>query len=122
MTTLLPSTRRPDVSFYSDGHIDISKHLATQMQLQQDDVINIAEDKGELYLFVKMRAGEYIGTHQGRVRKTRCNRYRVSSSALCKAVFRIAGAVNRPVRLPAGQAIDIPGYGRAFPLIVKHQL
>ena len=65
MKSLITNSRRHDITFRSDGRIDISAHIARKLSLAPGDVIDIVEDGGEWYLYVKLRAGNYVGRHIG---------------------------------------------------------
>ena len=45
-------TRRPDITFYRNGRIDITASVAERLSLRAGDVIDIARGKEEYYLYV----------------------------------------------------------------------
>lgn len=94
MKSILPKSRKHDISFHPSGKIDISAHIARSLSLAPGDVIDIVCESGELYLYVKLRAGNYIGRHVGRVWATARGKgtFRTWSKALSNAVLRGAGA------------------------------
>ena len=66
--SLLPSSRRHDISFHASGRIDISARIARRLSLAPGDVIDIASDRrGEWYLYVKYRAGQCAGRYHATV-------------------------------------------------------
>ena len=115
MTSLLQNTRRPDVSFYSSGRIDITARIARALGINPGDVINIDTDGNEYILYVCHRAEQLTGQHEAQCYPTkrgkhRNNNYRCHSRQLCRAITREVlaatpakeGAVLCSVRLPAG--------------------
>ena len=107
MKSLLPNSRKHDIAFYASGKIDISAHIARRLSLAPGDVIDIARDAGEWYLYVKLRAGSYSGRHDGRVWATARGKgtFRTSSKAMTDAVFAATGA-SRILRCPCGAEIE----------------
>lgn len=103
MKSLLPNSRRHDISFHASGKIDISAHIAGKLSLAPGDVIDIAREAGECYLYVRLRAGQYAGRHKGRVWATARGKgtFRTWSRALADAMLRAAG-VSDTLRCPCG--------------------
>lgn len=90
MKSILPNSRKHDISFHPSGKIDISAHIARSLSLAPGDVIDIVCESGELYLYVKLRAGNYAGRHDGRVWATAHGKgtFRTWSKAMTTAVLR----------------------------------
>lgn len=107
MKSLLPNSRKHDISFHPNGKIDISAHIARKLSLVPGDVIDIAQSNGECYLYVKLRAGNYSGRHVGRVWATAHGKgtFRTWSKAIAMAVLHQARAV-APLRCPCGLEIE----------------
>lgn len=108
MKSILPNSRKPDISFHPSGKIDISARIARQLSLASGDVIDIAYDAGELYLYVRLRAGRYIGRHEGRVWGTTVHKkgtFRTYSKTLVEAALSAAGT-SGPLRCPCGEVIE----------------
>ena len=107
MKSLLPNSRRHDISFHPSGRIDISAHIARRLSLRDGDVIDIAQENGEWYLHVKLRAGNYAGRHDGRVWTTSRGKgtFRTWSKALTNAVLAAAGS-DSTLRCPCGSEIE----------------
>lgn len=109
MENLLSNTRRPDISFYRNGRIDISACVVKALELQRGDSIGITTDGYEYLLYVAHRGGNgrfdamCIPTN---VKKS-TNSFRAHSVRLSRAV-RQAVPAGRPVgdvlRLPTGKA------------------
>ena len=122
MTSTLENTRRPDITFHADGRIDITARVAKALSLQPGDVIDIAHDGSEYYLYVKHRNA--LGRHQAQCYVTKrgktCNNLRTYSKRLCQAVLSVNG--NQQARLPVGQPIEIKSLGTALPLIIRHNI
>lgn len=107
MKSICPQSRKHDISFYPSGRIDISAHIARKLQLTDGDVIDFVFDKGELYIYVKLRAGNYAGRHDGRVWATAHGKgtFRTWSKAMTTAVLRGAGASGL-LRCPCGMEFE----------------
>lgn len=128
MSPLIPTSRRPDVTFCPDGRIDITARIAKALALKSGDVVNVAIANGELLLYVQTRADKSIGNHEGTVRPTKngkqqSNNFRTWSKALCQQISKIVyGCCGRKTRLPAGRPTSIGHYGTAIPLITRNPL
>ena len=58
-------TRRPDITFYRNGRIDITASVAERLSLRAGDVIDIARGKEEYYLYVRLRRSDgAVGRHE----------------------------------------------------------
>jgi hypothetical protein len=67
ITSIISSTRRPDISFYRNGCIEINARVARQLALSSGDVIDICRDGDEYFLCVRQRAASAVGRHTGAV-------------------------------------------------------
>lgn len=107
MKSILPASRRHDVAFYVNGRIDISARIARRLSLAPGDVIDIAAIDGEWYLYVKLRAGSYVGRYVGTVWSCAKGKgtFRTCSTAITRAVLHAAGATGR-LRCPCGNEIE----------------
>lgn len=103
MKSILPVSRKHDISFYANGRIDISAHIARKLSLAPGDVIDIAAIGGEWFLYVKLRAGSYVGRHAGTVWSCAKGKgtFRTCSTAITRTVLHAAGATGR-LRCPCG--------------------
>lgn len=108
MKSLLSTSRKHDISFYASGRIDISAHVARKLSLAPGDVIDIACEYGELYLYVKLRAGQYSGRHIGRVWSTTHDKgtFRTCCKKLTKAILAGAEVKSERLRCPCGREIE----------------
>lgn len=125
MESLLGNSRKPDISFYKDGHIDITARIAKCLSLSEGDIIDIVKDGRELLLYVKLKSEQAIGLHTGRCRSTKPQKsyrnFRVNCKRLTDAIFEICNATD-VVQLMAGECQDVPDLGRAIPLITRINL
>jgi hypothetical protein len=127
LTSLTHNTRRPDISFYRSGRIDITARVAKSLGLQDGDVIDVACEGGEYYLYIRYKGKELTGSHRGQCHATNsgnvCNNFRAYSKQLCRIVLRLNGNVN-VARLPVGQTVhrEELGTGIAAYLIIRNNL
>ncbi len=107
MKSILPNSRKHDISFHASGKIDISAHIARKLSLAPGDIIDIAHENGERYLYVKLRSGNYAGRHNGQVWATANGKgtFRTCSKALATAMLA-AAAVSGRLRCPCGAVIE----------------
>lgn len=107
MKSILPNSRKHDISFHPSGKIDISAHIARKLNLTPGDVIDIAQESGEWYLHVKLRSGTYTGRHEGRVQATVNGKgtFRTYSKTITSAVLRATGK-SGIFRCPCGLEIE----------------
>lgn len=123
MAGILGNTRRPDITFYRSGRIDVTSRIAKLLGLQNGDVIDIDNRCGEFLLFVKIRNSEVVGAHEARCYASKKNsrNYRVHSKRLCNAILAECGAMGK-VQLASGSPLDFSPYGVAVPIITRYNL
>jgi len=123
MTTTLENTRKPDITFHANGRIDITARAAKALSLHSGDVIDIAHDGSEYYLYVKHHNA--IGRHEAQCWPTNkgktCNNLRAHSKRLCMAVLNVNGNSNE-ARLPVGEPIAHEDLGTTLPIIIKRNI
>lgn len=105
MKSLLGSySRKPDVSFYKNGRIDITARVARAIGIADGDVLDVAYDGGEFYMFVRAKAGECVGRHEAQCWPTKkgSHNYRAHSKRLCTAIMKLSNAQD-VARLPTGE-------------------
>lgn len=126
MRNMLDNTRRHDITFNSDGRIEISARASKALGLHPGDVIDIAIDERsrECYLFVKHRAERLSGRHKAQVYVTNsrirnCNSLRAHSVEICRQVLDMRGFSDTQARLPVGDPVEITGMGKALPIIIR---
>lgn len=127
MNSILRTTRKPDVTFYKSGRIDITARVAMLLRLAEGDIIDVATEKGEYFLYVKHRASEIVGKHEASVHptnhgKTRANNYRAYSKTLTSAIYNVSRCEDENARIAAGDCVQIEGIGAALPLITRRLL
>lgn len=106
MTNLIDSTRRPDISFYSSGRIDITARVSKILGIESGDVINVSTDGYEYLLYVQLKASAINGTHEAACRPTskrNTHNFRAHSIRLCKAMLKAVGTGLGEARLPIGK-------------------
>lgn len=122
MQPILTISRRPDITFYPDGRIDITARIARALNLQHGDVIDIAVNGTERYIYVRIRADKVNGRHCATVYATKhgSHNFRCYSSQLCNAM--IGADSHKVLRCPAGQIIQHPQYGTMMAIIYKFNI
>jgi hypothetical protein len=123
MNCALNNTRKPDITFHSDGRIEITARVTKALSIHPGDVIDIAHDGSEHYLYVKHHNA--IGRHEAQCYPTykgkTCNNLRAHSKRLCMAVLNVNGNDNE-ARLPVGEPMQHNTLGTALPIIIHHNL
>lgn len=107
MTSLLPNSRRPDLTVNISGRIDITCRIARLLNLQPGDVIDVCKSGMEYYLYVRHLAANIVGRHEGQCFPTsRGGRgsFRTWSVRLAKAIRAASGCEDFILRLPCGAA------------------
>lgn len=135
MTSILGNTRKPDVSFYQNGRIDLTARIVKALGIEKGDVIDVAMDCGEYLLYVAHKGKDVAGAHEAQcypsnIRKT--HNYRCHSKRLCEAMMKVAGTpsakaqgtvAKEPLRLAAGMAYQSKSMGMVvIPLITRMAL
>jgi len=129
MISLLPNTRRPDVTFHPNGRIDITARIAKMLHMQRGDVIDVALSGGEYMLYVRMRHSQCTGRHEAAVMPTNKgkrenNNFRAYSTRLCKAVYKevFGNDYNGIAKFPAGHPTVFGPNGTGVPIITRNPL
>lgn len=121
---VLVNNRKPDVSFYKNGRIDICAKVAKQLNLEQGDIISLAQDGGEIFLFIANKSSDANSarcTGQCFPSRKGSRNFRAQSTRLCKIMLEICNSTSA-ARLPAGDPLSIPNLGTAIPLITRYNL
>lgn len=125
MESLIGNTRKPDLTFFRNGQINITARIAKCLSLSEGDIVDILKSDRELYFYVKSRNGDIVGQHSGRCRSTRPKKgyrnFRVNCKRLTDAIFRECNGRD-VVQLAAGDLIEIDHIGKALPLITRINL
>lgn len=125
MDSLLHNSRKPDVSFFRSGRIDITASVCKALDLHVGDVIDVAVDGSEYYLFVRHRhdpSSPSIGRHQATVRSTKgkSHNMRCYSSKLCQLMLSLFTDTDHDVlRVPAGKVKTNSCYGNMVSLVTS---
>lgn len=115
-------TRRPDITFYRNGRIDITARITKILGLRAGDVIDIAYDSGEFYLYRLRKADDVVGrheaqccsSHKGRLHPSR--NLRAYSKRICDAILKVARAEDM-ARVIAGEVCTFDRIGTAVTII-----
>lgn len=115
--------RKPDISFFANGRIDITANTAKMLGLSSGDVIDITDADGEQYLLVRRKSTNVCYRYEARcvptnVGKRRCNNFRCYSRKLSDFVLRVTRQAD-VVRLNVGQPRQVSGVGVCLPLITS---
>lgn len=128
MNSILRNTRKHDVAFLASGRIDISSRIAKMLGIRNNDIIDVAQEQGEYYLYVRVKADDVVGRHEAQCHPTNrtesgTRRYiRAYSKRLCSAMLAIANQ-SGIARLAAGEVIMSEKLGTlAVPLITHNPL
>lgn len=123
MASLLGNTRRPDISFYKNGRIDIASRVVRMLDIQEGDVIDIDQCNGEYLLYVRLKGSKLQGRHQAQCYPTKNNshNYRTYSKRLSDAMLSICGA-EQIARLSIGEALNSDIHGKVIPIITRINL
>ncbi|MDE6410040.1 MAG: hypothetical protein K2K81_07345 [Muribaculaceae bacterium] len=121
MEKLIPTSRRPDITFKSSGEICITSRVARILNLTDRSCINIAKERGEYLLFAEHHQS-FIGNHSARCHPVNpgSRYFRANSVLLCHAILEACGATAR-VSLMCGEEIHINGKPY-LPIITKAPL
>ena len=122
MHSILTNTRRPDVTFYPNGRIDITARIANMLDLHQGDVIDIADNgRHEYLLYIRYRGDRLVGKHEAVCRQSKrlSRNFRAYSKRICSFMFRFTDRKNEPYRVPAGEVLTYKDYGKMVPLITR---
>lgn len=122
MDSIIGNSRRPDLTFYRSGRIDITSHVARAIGLQDGDVIDIGRQGKEFYLYVRIKKEKAIGKHLGQCHSSKPNshNFRTYSKAICHSL--LGDTYGERLCLSVGHPEDIEGIGIAIPIITRQIL
>lgn len=120
MKKLLDSIRRAELTASGCGRIYIGSRLTTLLGIQQGDVVNVAEEHGEYYLFVQHSAGEDSAKYRGVCFRSssRGGGMLLSNTRLARELMRAAGMKGRRAGFPCGDPVERGGI-TYIPIITK---
>ncbi len=109
MNKIIPTSRRPDITFCSSGEIYITARVARILDLTPHSCINIAVHKGEWLLFA-VHYPAIVGRHVARCHAVNAGSlyFRANSVRLCRAMLQACGVTGRAA-LMCGEAVMING-------------
>lgn len=119
MESIIGCTRRPDITFYDDGRIDITAHIARQLSLSEGDSIDVGKEHDEYFLYVRRHYDPTVDfgfEATVRTTKKRSHNFRAYSVRLCRAVLNLYEEKNK-VSPQIGQPQHHDNYGIFIPLI-----
>jgi len=119
MRSIIGNCRRPDITFYAGGRIDITSRVAKQLELHDGDSIDIGQQGSEYFLYVRRRfcpdtSFGFEATVHATKRHTR--NFRAWSVRLCRALLAIYEA-KEIVSPQLGKPLHNDIYGIVIPLI-----
>lgn len=121
MTSLLPNSRRPDLTINLSGRIDITCRIVRMLGLHPGDVIDVCMIGPEYYLYVRHHVQNLVGRHEGQCFPTSRGghgSYRTWSVRLARAIRAAVGNANAALRLPCGDA-QLIGDRLYVPIIIR---
>ncbi len=123
MHSILQFTRRPDVTLYATGRIDITSRVAKTIGIKDGDVIDIAESNGEYWIYIRQHAESVVGAHEATVRSSKkgSRNLRCYSKRLCQYMLAVHGICGKgaSLRVPAGRTIQHQQYGTMMALVTR---
>lgn len=123
MQSILGNTRKTDLTFHSNGRIDLSAHVVKSLDLKKGDVIDVmvSDDGSEYCLYAKFRA-PVVGRHEASCFPSHAGsrHFRAWSLRLCKALMAVAGSDACKVELGVGAVVELRNGETALPIIYKN--
>ena len=113
MRSILGNSRKSDLTFWRDGHIDIRARVSRALDLKAGDVIDIAMGEGfnpDCYLYARRKGDQTTGRHEGLCRAVngpRSRYLRANSRQLTRFVLQRMGEEER-VCVACGEVTDTP--------------
>lgn len=126
MQSLLNNTRRPDITFYRNGRIDVSARIAKILGVHDGDVLNIAIQGSEYFLYVQHKADRIVGRHEAQCYPSNRlgrnnNNLRCHSKRLCNLITGLHNEAT-VVRLPVGAPLYHQQLGTILPIITRYNI
>lgn len=95
MESIIGNSRKPDITFYANGRIDITARLAKQLNLHNGDCIDVGEANSNHYVYVRHRFNPDTNfSFEATVRSTkpRSRNFRAYSVKLCRRMLQLCQA------------------------------
>jgi hypothetical protein len=108
LTRLIGCTRRTDVSIYANGRIELSSFVAKQLDIAPGDVVEVATDGREYYLYVAVRNPGCRHVAQCRPTNRGGRHYRFHSVKLARVLLDVIGSSDE-AHLPVGSLVTLSG-------------
>lgn len=121
MQNILNNPRKPDITFFYSGRIDITSRVVKQLGMQEGDSINIgsSNEGHDYFLYIQHRHDKkrpFSFDATVRPTKVRSNNFRAYSSKLCRGLLEIYDAAFK-VAPQLGCPMRDDDYGVVIPLI-----
>lgn len=120
-------TRQADLIVSNNGVLGITARVARMLSLEPGDVVDLAVDGVECYLYVRHRHGEIHGRHEGAAKPTSkckkvCRNMRVHSVRLCRMLLRLCHRTDK-ARLMVGEKEHLGALGvDGVPIVTRISL
>lgn len=113
-------TRKADVTFYKSGRIDITSGVSKLLNLKRGDVIDVAGDGREWYLYVRHR--NCCGRHEAQCYPSNRggHNFRAYSKRLCTQVLKMSGGSR--ARVVAGEFHEFENIGKSVIIVPQFNL
>lgn len=123
MDSIIGNTRRPDITFYPSGRIDITSYISRLLDLHDGDVVDVGCMGKEFYLYKRFSNDDIVGRHEGRCFASNKGgrNLRLNSIRLCNAILAECNTSCK-VQLAVGEPVVIENIGLVVPLITRHNL
>lgn len=125
MKSIIGKYRKPDITFYRNGRIDITSRVVKMLDLHEGDSIDVGEEYGDYYLYVRHRYDprRKFGAFEATAypSKTGYKNFRAYSKKLCNALFGVASVEgSRKKYSPQiGSPLRDNIFGEMVPLILR---
>lgn len=122
MRSIIGNTRRPDITFYRNGRIDITSYVTKMLGIHEGDVIDIACVDKEYYLYIRIKGDKIVGRHRGQCFSSKQNsrNFRTYCKRLCEFLF--ADSECNKIQLAIGTPVEVYDIGKAIPIITRQIL
>lgn len=122
MQSVITRFRKPDITFFPCGRIDITAKVAKALDLQDGDSIDVATDNGDFFLYVRRRFDpecDFRFNATVHSTKGRSYNFRAYSVELCQGIMKFAYIAGDKFSPQVGVPFNHPTCGVAVPLIFK---